>query len=207
VQTCEEHQEREVPPVAVMMAAASEPCNFEQDFDIVKMARAAARHKKLYLARSERVRAPGARDWTWGRRIEGARPHRAARASVRTRLAKGAVEVQEDLPSIVCMSKAGDKGTRRKPSIAHMVHGVKMDSSALNMAMLDTNGAGGDGASQAASQQPTAASNSQQRSSCCISSSQRLTSEPVDWPVLTPKSATSVAEVQPEKKGMGCVIS
>lgn len=207
VQTCEEDQEREVPVVAAVMAAASEPCNFAQNFDIVKMARAAARHKRLYLARSERARAPGARDWTWGRRIESAKPHRATRASVRTRLAKGVVEAQEDLPSIVCMSKPGDKGTRRKPAIAHMVCGLTMDNDAFNVAMLDTNSAGDDGASQTASQQLTAASSSRQGSSCCISGSQHLMSKLVDWQVLTPESATSSAEVQPEKRRLGCVIS
>jgi len=43
------------------------------------------------------------------------------RAAARTCLARGVVESQEDMPSIVHMSKPGDKGARRKPAVAHAV--------------------------------------------------------------------------------------
>lgn len=100
-------------------AAAS--LDFEADLDDIKMARATARHEKLRMKRSELSRARGARDWTWGKGIEGAKPHHSVRAAARTCLAKGVVESQEDMPSVVHMSKPGDKGARRKPAIAHAV--------------------------------------------------------------------------------------
>ena len=100
-------------------AAAS--LDLEADLDDVKMARAAARHQKLHIKRSELSRARGARDWAWGKGIEGAKPHHSVRAAARTCLAKGVVESQEDMPSVVHMSKPGDKGARRKPAIAHAV--------------------------------------------------------------------------------------
>jgi len=113
---------RAVPPPArgdAPPAAAS--LDFEADLGDVKMARAAARHEKLRIKRSELSRARDARDWTWGRGIEGARPHHSVRAAARTCLARGVVESQEDMPSIVHMSKPGDKGARRKPAVAHAV--------------------------------------------------------------------------------------
>mmetsp|Transcript_18383 Transcript_18383/g.40198 ORF Transcript_18383/g.40198 Transcript_18383/m.40198 type:complete len:371 (+) Transcript_18383:97-1209(+) len=107
-------------------APAATSLDFEADLNEVKMARAAKRHRHLHAKRSELARARDARDWTWGRGIERAKPHHAIRAAARTCLAQGAVEAQEDMPSIVRMSKPGDKGTCRKPAIAHAVHGAKL---------------------------------------------------------------------------------
>merc|ERR1712232_663541 len=59
----------------------------------------------------------------WGKAIEGAKPHHAARAALRTRLAQGAVQSHGDMPSIVYVSKLDNKGPRRKPAIADMVLG------------------------------------------------------------------------------------
>lgn len=99
--------------------------DFEADHEVVKMGRAAMRQRKLYIKRSEYTRIRGARDLTWGKGIEGAKPHHAVRAATRTCLANGGVGAQEDMPSIVCMSRQGDKGTRRKPVIANMIRGTK----------------------------------------------------------------------------------
>jgi len=104
----------DVPPAAASL-------DFEADLGDIKMARAAARHQKLHIKRSELSRARDARDWTWGKGIEDAKPHHAVRAAARTSLAKGVVESQEDMPSVVHMSKPGDKGARRKPAIADAV--------------------------------------------------------------------------------------
>eukprot|EP00930_Biecheleria_cincta_P027202 TRINITY_DN190_c0_g1_i1.p1 TRINITY_DN190_c0_g1~~TRINITY_DN190_c0_g1_i1.p1 ORF type:complete len:440 (+),score=90.37 TRINITY_DN190_c0_g1_i1:82-1401(+) len=103
--------------------------DFEADHEVVKMSKASTRHKQLYIKRSDYTRIRSARDWTWGKGIEGATPHHALRAAARTCLAKGVVEAQEDMPSIVCMSKQGDKGTRRKPVIAHIIRGTKVAGS------------------------------------------------------------------------------
>lgn len=109
-----------------MAPLCSQPTfDFEADHEVVKMGRAAMRHRKLYIKRSEYTRIRSARDWIWGKGIEGAKPHHAVRAATRTCLAKGGVGAQEDMPSIVCMSKPGDKVTRRKPVIAHMIRGTK----------------------------------------------------------------------------------
>jgi len=109
-----------------MAPLCSQPTfDFEADHEVVKMGRAAVRHRKLYIKQSECTRIRSARDWSWGKGIEGAKPHHAVRAATRTCLAKGGVGAQEDMPSIVSMSKQGDKGARRKPAIAHMVRGTK----------------------------------------------------------------------------------
>merc|ERR1712232_229863 len=94
--------------------------------EIAKMRQAFVRHRKLHIKRSEFTRPRSARDWTWGKAIEISKPHHALRAATRTCLAKGAVEADDDMPSISFMSKRGDKGTRRKPAIAHVVHGSKV---------------------------------------------------------------------------------
>jgi hypothetical protein len=103
----------------------------EHDFDFaadhagLKMSRATARFENLNIKRAERSRARDTRDWTWGKGIEEAKPHHAVRAAARTCLAKGMVEGQEDMPSIVRMSPTETEGTRRKPAVAHIVHGSK----------------------------------------------------------------------------------
>jgi len=98
--------------------------DFEADHAVVKMMRASVRATNLHIKRSERARTRGARDWTWGKAIESAKPHHAVRAAARTCLAKGAVETHEDMPSIVCHTVT--KGMRRKPAIAKLVHGGKV---------------------------------------------------------------------------------
>jgi hypothetical protein len=89
----------------------------EADHDGVKLARAATRHRKLYIKRTDFTRPRCARDWTWGSSIEGAKPHHAVRVAVRACLSKGAVESHEDMPRIVCLGRHGDKATRRKPAV------------------------------------------------------------------------------------------
>lgn len=100
-------------------AAANAPFCANDDHCATKMERAAARHHKLYIKRSELARASGARDWTWGKRVESVKPHHAARVAARTCLARNTIEAQEDMPSIVFMG--ANKGKRRKPSIANVV--------------------------------------------------------------------------------------
>jgi len=120
------------------LAPAAVSFDFEADLDVVKMARAAARHRSLHIKRAERARARDARDWTWGKGIEDAKPHHCVRAAARVCFAKGMIESQEDMPSIVCMSKPGDKGTRRKPSIAHSLQGAKVLYDAFEEAACDS---------------------------------------------------------------------
>merc|ERR1712014_335536 len=102
--------------------AMAESCLInENDHHAVKLERAATRHRELYIKRSDFTRPRCARDWTWGSSIEGAKPHHAVRAAVRASLSKGAVESHEDMPSIVCLGKHGDKATRRKPAVTRLL--------------------------------------------------------------------------------------
>merc|ERR1712014_121913 len=102
--------------------AMAESCLInENDHHAVKLERAATRHRELYIKRSDFTRPRSARDWTWGSSIEGAKPHHAVRAAVRACLSKGAVESHEDVPSIVCLGKHGDKARRRKPAVTRML--------------------------------------------------------------------------------------
>eukprot|EP00425_Heterocapsa_triquetra_P021810 CAMPEP_0195153744 /NCGR_PEP_ID=MMETSP0448-20130528/183302_1 /TAXON_ID=66468 /ORGANISM="Heterocapsa triquestra, Strain CCMP 448" /LENGTH=464 /DNA_ID=CAMNT_0040192515 /DNA_START=82 /DNA_END=1473 /DNA_ORIENTATION=+ len=86
----------------------------EADHRDIKVMRAMSRAKNLYMNRTEYNRERSSRDWTWGRGIDEATPHRGQRTALRASLAKGVVEAQEDMPSIVRMS-AKAKGPRRKP--------------------------------------------------------------------------------------------
>ena len=113
-------------PAAMASLGFAPTFDFEADNEVMKMTRASARATNLHIKRTERARARDARDWTFGKGIEGAKPHHSVRAAARTCLAKGVVESQEDMPSIVRMSLTETKGTRRKPTVAHMVHVAKV---------------------------------------------------------------------------------
>jgi alkylhydroperoxidase family enzyme len=117
----------ETPPTEPQsLDPATASLDFESDLSDVKVARAATRAANLHIKRTELSRARGKRDWRWGKGIEGARPHHNLRAAARTCLAKGMVEAQEDMPSILYMTKPGDKGSRRKPAVAHAVQGARI---------------------------------------------------------------------------------
>jgi len=110
---------------------------FEADHDVAKMMRATSRATQLHIKRAELARVHDLHDWTWGRGVDDAKPHRGARAAVRTCLAKGIVEAQEDMPSIVCISSKG-KGARRKPAIAHVVNPTKACDDTSRMSDVET---------------------------------------------------------------------
>merc|ERR550532_1677979 len=89
----------------VSIGPSSSTVDIHSDQEMMKQVRASTRAANLHIKRSERTRARDARDWKWGRGVDEAKPHRGARALVRTRLAKGMLEAQEDMPGIVCMSQ------------------------------------------------------------------------------------------------------
>jgi len=103
---------------------AMAPSDLSADVDGMKVARASARAKNLHIKRSKVTTYCDTT--TFGRRVgDGVKPHRRARVAARARLAMGAVESQEDMPSIVCMNSEWSRRRRaRQPAIARMLqHG------------------------------------------------------------------------------------
>jgi len=166
-----------------MASLGFEPLDFEADREVAKMARASVRATNLHIKRMERTRARDARDWTFGKGIEGAKPHHSVRAAARTCLAKGVVESQEDMPSIVRMSPTETKGVRRKPAVARPVRGAKVHDDACEEVVHDSAPViGEDEVGNAAS------------------------SEGCDWQKLE-REAAAAPTVEAARKKAGCVIS
>merc|ERR1712176_944360 len=169
--------------------------NIDSELEAVKMARAAARHKKMYIKRSEFKRARSARDWTWGKAIEGTKPHHAARVALRARLAQGVVQSHEDMPSIVYMSKLDNRGPRRKPAIAHMILSTHAtDITTMNKSAFDVDAVAEEVEASADSRQPAKPIRAPQ----VASQAPALADASASIPLPEDKRAT---------RRMGCVVS
>jgi len=188
--------------------AASSVEDVAADRGDIKAMRAMTRATNLHMKRTEYNRERSLRDWTWGRGIEEAKPHRGQRTALRACLAKGVVEAQEDMPSIVRMS-AKAKGPRRKPAIAHRVQQNTNDIGEEDVdSEPDVEQAGASESKVVLQEAP--ASGSQK-------APQQLVEEPAAWPALPhggadesqPKSgAKGVAPAKNEgRKGGNCIIS
>lgn len=107
--------EAEVAAVETSMVSLSVDCDDE------KLSRAAFRATNIHIERKQLQAANNA--MKMGKRAgEGVKPHRQARVAERTCLARGAVESQEDMPSIVCVDSSWSRSTlARKPAVAPML--------------------------------------------------------------------------------------
>jgi hypothetical protein len=183
------------------LAAAPDFVSIDAERETDKIARAAVRHKKVRIKRSEFTRARSARDWTWGKAIEGAKPHHAARAAVRTRLAQGAVQSHGDMPSIVYVSKLDNKGPRRKPAIANMILGNQaIDVISAKKSDLD-----------ALADEVETSADSRQAPQEFLQTSELADASasvpPAESKASDASASVPVDENKAAKKGKGCVIS
>merc|ERR1712048_127526 len=96
----------------------AQPVSSDPDTAELKLMRASTRATNLHIKRSQLWNSCSAT--SAGRRVGyGVKPHRNVRVATRTCLARGAVDAQEDMPSIVCMDSTWSrKHCARKPAVA-----------------------------------------------------------------------------------------